>query len=95
MFSRAFMLLVVTCIQRTCPHHSGLLEEKLLTEEDQHFCRGGLELSYPGVDIRSCVIIPWEFREKISHEWGPPQVRLDTAKTIGKRSRDAYRKAVL
>ncbi|XP_053480277.1 phosphatidylethanolamine-binding protein 4 [Ictalurus furcatus] len=81
MFSRAFMLLVVACIQRTGPHHSGPLKEELLTEEDQRFCRGRLELSYPDVDIRSCMIIPREFREKISHEWGPPRVRLDTAKT--------------
>lgn len=50
------------------------------------FFRGGLELSYPDVDIRSCMIIPQEFREKISHEWGPPQVRLDTAKTVRRDS---------
>lgn len=46
------------------------------------FFRGGLELSYPDVDIRSCMIIPKEFREKISQTWGPPQVRVATVDTV-------------
>ncbi|MCI4381214.1 hypothetical protein PGIGA_G00249090 [Pangasianodon gigas] len=82
MLSRAFMLLLVACIQRTCQNTSEPLTAELpLTKEDQRFCRGGLELNYPDVDIRSCMIIPQEFREKISREWGPPQVRLATANT--------------
>ncbi|XP_053092270.1 phosphatidylethanolamine-binding protein 4 isoform X4 [Pangasianodon hypophthalmus] len=82
MLSRAFMLLLVACIQRTCQNNSEPLTAELpLTKEDQRFCSGELELNYPDVDIRSCMIIPQEFREKISREWGPPQVRLATANT--------------
>lgn len=44
--------------------------------------RAGLELNYPDVDVLSCITIPQKFREKISKEWGPPQVRLATANTV-------------
>ncbi|XP_072538724.1 phosphatidylethanolamine-binding protein 4 [Salminus brasiliensis] len=54
--------------------HSGAL-----SEEDEGFCRGGLDLSYPDLDINTCMVIPQEFREKISREWGPPKVQLTTA----------------
>ncbi|XP_047678787.1 phosphatidylethanolamine-binding protein 4 isoform X4 [Tachysurus fulvidraco] len=78
MFFRAVLLLVVACVQRSCQHQSGPLKDEVLTE-DRRFCRGELEISYPDLDIRSCMIIPQEFREKISQEWGPPQVRLAMA----------------
>ncbi|XP_060787312.1 phosphatidylethanolamine-binding protein 4 [Neoarius graeffei] len=81
MFPGAFILLVVACIQCTRQHHSKPLKEEFLTENDRGFCREELGLSYPDVDIHSCVIIPHEFRKKISQEWGPPQVRLATANT--------------
>ncbi|XP_063051818.1 phosphatidylethanolamine-binding protein 4 [Engraulis encrasicolus] len=51
-----------------------------LTPEDAHFCHGGLEVIYPETDISDCVIIPTAQREKLSKEWGAPQVKLATAK---------------
>ncbi|XP_058246042.1 phosphatidylethanolamine-binding protein 4 [Hemibagrus wyckioides] len=79
MLFRAFIVLALACTLSTCQLQSGPLHDELLTEEDRGFCRDGLEIRYPDVDIRSCMIIPQEFREKISQEWGPPQVRVATA----------------
>ncbi|KAM9475622.1 phosphatidylethanolamine-binding protein 4 isoform 2-T2 [Clarias gariepinus] len=83
MFSlfRALLLVVVACLQRTCqqqPSEPSIGE--LLTNDDQRrFCSGGLELSYPDLDVHSCLIIPKKFRKKITQEWRPPQVWLATA----------------
>ncbi|XP_046726312.1 phosphatidylethanolamine-binding protein 4 [Silurus meridionalis] len=78
MFSHTFLLLVVACVKLSCQHHS---EDELLTEEEERFCKKGLTLSYPDVDIRSCMVIPQEFREKLSQEWGPPKVSMAEADT--------------
>lgn len=50
-----------------------------LSGEDGALCSGGLELSYPDLDIKTCMVVPQEAREKISREWGPPKVQLATA----------------
>lgn len=46
------------------------------------FFSGGLELSYPDLDVHSCLIIPKKFRKKITQEWRPPQVWLTTADKV-------------
>ncbi|KAJ8380090.1 hypothetical protein SKAU_G00008680 [Synaphobranchus kaupii] len=50
-----------------------------LSEFDAGFCHGGLEVIYPELTIGVCRIIPREQRDKISGEWGPPQVQLTHA----------------
>ncbi|XP_062854723.1 phosphatidylethanolamine-binding protein 4 [Trichomycterus rosablanca] len=74
---RAFSRLVVACV--VACQHVQKSEAQRLTEEDEAFCNGELELSYPGVDIGSCMILPQKVRAKISQEWGAPQVRLASA----------------
>ncbi|ROI74437.1 hypothetical protein DPX16_21986 [Anabarilius grahami] len=51
----------------------------LLTSEDAEFCKGELKLIYPDLVIDECLIIPQRIREKISKEWGSPQVQLPSA----------------
>lgn len=60
-----------------------------------HVFRAALELNYPDVDVRGCMMIPQEFREKISKEWGPPTVRLATAKKVRPRSEVGNQLSVL
>lgn len=57
-----------------------------LSEVDVSFCHGGLEVIYPDLKISACSIIPrgQSLRDKITGEWGPPQVRLTNAEE-GKR----------
>ncbi|XP_037392071.1 phosphatidylethanolamine-binding protein 4 isoform X5 [Pygocentrus nattereri] len=80
-----FCLFVVASVLLTglTAHSDGL------SAEDEAFCRGGLELSYPDLDIKACMVIPQEVREKISKDWGPPKVQLATAeKGSGLRAGD-------
>ncbi|XP_029960350.1 phosphatidylethanolamine-binding protein 4 [Salarias fasciatus] len=53
-----------------------------LTAEDASFCRGGLEVIYPKLDVRECLIVPKErkLREKLSTAWKAPQVYYSEAK---------------
>ncbi|XP_062307758.1 phosphatidylethanolamine-binding protein 4 [Osmerus eperlanus] len=53
---------------------------KPLSRSDASFCNGGLQVSYPDLDISKCLVISREnqLREKISQEWGAPRVRLNT-----------------
>ncbi|XDV48433.1 hypothetical protein PO909_017844 [Leuciscus waleckii] len=53
--------------------------DELLTSEDAEFCKGELKLIYPDLVIDKCWIIPQRIREKISKEWGSPQVQLPGA----------------
>ncbi|TSO88104.1 hypothetical protein Baya_10551 [Bagarius yarrelli] len=85
MFFPAFILLTVVCVQRTSQNQPGPLKFEFLTDEDRRFCRGGLQISYPDVDIRKCKIIAQEFRKKISKEWGPPQVQVASAHKLAFR----------
>ncbi|XP_035291768.1 phosphatidylethanolamine-binding protein 4 isoform X2 [Anguilla rostrata] len=52
-----------------------------LSEVDASFCHGGLEVIYPDLKISPCSIIPrgQSLRDKMTGEWGPPQVRLTNA----------------
>lgn len=45
-------------------------------------CRGELKLIYPDLVIDECLIIPQRIREKISKEWGSPQVQLPGADEV-------------
>ncbi|KAF5907353.1 phosphatidylethanolamine-binding protein 4 isoform X1, partial [Clarias magur] len=77
---RALLLVVVACLQCTCQNPSEPSIGELLTNDDQlRFCSGGLELTYPDLDINSCLIVPKKFRQNITQKWGPPLVRLATA----------------
>ncbi|XP_076846423.1 phosphatidylethanolamine-binding protein 4 [Brachyhypopomus gauderio] len=51
----------------------------VLSQEDKAFCKGGLELRYPDLDINDCMVVPKEFRERISRDWGAPEVQLASA----------------
>lgn len=44
--------------------------------------RGELKLIYPDLVIDKCWIIPQRIREKISKEWGSPQVQLPCADEV-------------
>uniref|UniRef100_A0A3B1K268 Phosphatidylethanolamine binding protein 4 n=1 Tax=Astyanax mexicanus TaxID=7994 RepID=A0A3B1K268_ASTMX len=74
MIFAGFFLCVVASLSPGLTAHS-----EGLSGEDAAFCRGGLALSYPDLDINTCMFIPQEAREKISREWGPPKVQLATA----------------
>ncbi|XP_015204007.1 phosphatidylethanolamine-binding protein 4 isoform X2 [Lepisosteus oculatus] len=57
------------------------ISEKL-SSADEQFCRGGLEVLYPELQISECSIVPQaqRCRYKISTEWEAPQVQLTQAK---------------
>ncbi|XP_066570564.1 phosphatidylethanolamine-binding protein 4 [Amia ocellicauda] len=58
-----------------------LREVDNLSRSDAQFCRGGLEVLYPGLRVTECSVVPRDrsFREKISTQWGAPKVRLPEA----------------
>ncbi|XP_016116274.1 phosphatidylethanolamine-binding protein 4-like [Sinocyclocheilus grahami] len=53
--------------------------DELLTSEDTEFCKGELRVIYPDLVVDKCMIVPQRIREKISKEWGAPQLQLPSA----------------
>ncbi|XP_058640970.1 phosphatidylethanolamine-binding protein 4 isoform X1 [Onychostoma macrolepis] len=53
--------------------------DELLSSEDAEFCKGKLKVIYPDLVVDKCMIVPQRIREKISKEWGPPQIQLPSA----------------
>ncbi|XP_048836174.1 phosphatidylethanolamine-binding protein 4 isoform X1 [Brienomyrus brachyistius] len=60
----------------------GTSAEETLSDSDARFCHGGLSLMYPGLAVDRCLVVPRErsLRERLSSEWGAPQVRWERAK---------------
>ncbi|XP_037634344.1 phosphatidylethanolamine-binding protein 4 [Sebastes umbrosus] len=52
-----------------------------LSSLDSTFCRGGLEVIYPQLDIDKCLVIPKDLklREKVSTVWEAPQIYFSGA----------------
>ncbi|XP_072290105.1 phosphatidylethanolamine-binding protein 4 [Eucyclogobius newberryi] len=50
-----------------------------LSSLDASFCHGGLEVIYPELDIRDCLVVPKRVREKISTVWKAPAVYFSAA----------------
>ncbi|XP_050973085.1 phosphatidylethanolamine-binding protein 4 [Labeo rohita] len=75
---RLFCASVVLCVFSAC-HMTISTCDELLTSEDAEFCKGELKVTYPDLVVDKCVIVPQRMREKISREWGPPQVQLPSA----------------
>ncbi|XP_030622470.1 phosphatidylethanolamine-binding protein 4 [Chanos chanos] len=73
----AFVVVIFACAVES---PVGAASAETLSPSDVRFCKGGLEVMYPELDIRECMVVPAELREKISKEWGPPRVRLADAK---------------
>ncbi|XP_057212409.1 phosphatidylethanolamine-binding protein 4 [Triplophysa rosa] len=76
---RLFYMSVVLWLLSACRVIRSTCHE-LLFQEDAEFCKGGLKVIYPDLIIDKCLIVPQKVREKISKEWGPPQVQLPGVK---------------
>ncbi|XP_055080184.1 phosphatidylethanolamine-binding protein 4 isoform X2 [Periophthalmus magnuspinnatus] len=61
-----------------CLCHSESTQDKLSTL-DASFCKGGLEVIYPELDISECLVIPKHLREKISTSWKAPGIYFSAA----------------
>ncbi|XP_016311471.1 phosphatidylethanolamine-binding protein 4-like isoform X1 [Sinocyclocheilus anshuiensis] len=68
----------VLCVLSAC-HMTTSTCDELLSSEDAEFCKGKLKAIYPDLVVDKCMIVPQRIREKISKEWGPPQVQLPSA----------------
>ncbi|XP_047447404.1 phosphatidylethanolamine-binding protein 4 [Mugil cephalus] len=47
---------------------------------DPSFCYGGLEVDYPELNINKCLVMPKNFREKLTTVWRAPQIFFPEAK---------------
>ncbi|XP_065103742.1 phosphatidylethanolamine-binding protein 4 [Paramisgurnus dabryanus] len=75
---RSLDIIVVLWVISVCHITTSTCDK--LDREDAEFCSGGLKVTYPHLVIDKCAIIPKKFREKMTKEWGPPQVQLTGAK---------------
>ncbi|XP_042586128.1 phosphatidylethanolamine-binding protein 4 isoform X2 [Cyprinus carpio] len=73
-----FYASVVLCVLCAC-HMTTSTCDELLSSEDAEFCKGKLKVIYPDLVVDKCMIVPQRIREKISKEWGPPQIQLPSA----------------
>ncbi|XP_043102190.1 phosphatidylethanolamine-binding protein 4 isoform X2 [Puntigrus tetrazona] len=75
---RLFSTLFILCVVPGC-HMTTSTCDELLSSEDAQFCKGQLKVIYPHLVVDKCMIVPQMFREKISKDWGPPQIQLPGA----------------
>ncbi|XP_076007235.1 phosphatidylethanolamine-binding protein 4 [Genypterus blacodes] len=69
----SWLLLLSVCVWELCCLEA---TKHTLSAEDSSYCRDGLEVHYPELDIKNCLEIPKgrKLREKISTVWGAPRV---------------------
>ncbi|XP_005170845.3 phosphatidylethanolamine-binding protein 4 isoform X1 [Danio rerio] len=73
-----FYTSLILCVLCAC-HMTKATCDEPLTAEDAEFCKGGLKVIYPDLVVDKCLIVPQRMREKISMEWGSPEVLLPHA----------------
>ncbi|XP_019741176.1 phosphatidylethanolamine-binding protein 4 [Hippocampus comes] len=80
----AMSLLPVFLLSCGCMSGSHLTEasDDTLSPEDASFCDGELEVQYPELLVNRCLIVPEEFREKLSTIWGAPLIRYRHAQEV-------------
>ncbi|XP_051923449.1 phosphatidylethanolamine-binding protein 4 [Hippocampus zosterae] len=80
----AMSLLPVFLLLCGCMSGSHLTEasDHTLSPEDASFCDGNLEVQYPELLVNGCLIVPEEFREKLTTIWGAPLIRYPHAQEL-------------
>lgn len=64
---------LVLCASVLAFHHVEASQDTL-SPLDSSFCHGGLEVTFPGLDINKCLIIPKRLRENLSTVWRAPEI---------------------